>query len=272
MNKFINIENSNINLSLNEYDFLRQEIIKKISNYFFDKSYIQACWLGGSDANNESDIYSDIDLFLCVDDLEIYNVFNEVLKVLLSIWKIDFESDIKDEWNQKIKFYHIAWTPESLIIDIWLIKKSERIIFEENHPFFKPKIIFDKENIIKFQQINKEELLIKIKDFINEQKDLIWQSVRLKTYINRWNYIEATNYYIKFVYLPLIWLLRVKYTPYLYNWGRIHISRHFPSDVIDKLENLMKIQSLDDLDSNLDICKNWFWEILKEIDTDNFKI
>lgn len=251
-----------------EYENLRQSIIIKLSNFFYNKSYVIACWLGWSDANNESDEYSDIDLFFCVDDYKIDEIFIEIKDILLKIWELDFDSDIKIEWKQLIKFFHINWTPESLIIDIWIIKKSDWMIFENWHLYFKPKVLFDKDNIIKFKNINEKELIIEIEKFIKTQKDLVWQSSRIKTYINRWNYIEATNYYIKFMFLPLIGLLRVKYTPYLYNWWRIHISSHFPIDILEKLENLMKFNSISDIENNLNISRKLFleieWEVKKE--------
>lgn len=248
-----------------EYEKLRQTIIEKLKESFYKKSYVSACWLGWSDANNESDEYSDIDLFFCVEDFKVNNIFLEIKNVLLEIWNLDFESDIKNEWEQQIKFFHIKWTPESLIIDIWIIKKSKWIIFENGHPLFKPKMIFDKDNIIKFKDIDENKLINEIEEFIKIQKDLVWQSSRIKNYINRWNYIEATNYYIRFMYLPLVSILRVKYTPYLYNWWRIHVSRHFPDYVIKKLENLMKFSSINDIKNNLDIAKEWFIELELEI-------
>jgi len=251
-----------------EYEKLRQSIIKKLSDYFYKKSYISTCWLWGSDANNENDEYSDIDLFFCVDDYKFDEIFIEIKNTLLKIWELDFESDIQIEWKQLIKFFHINWTPESLIIDIWIIKKSDWIIFENWHPYFKPKVLFDKNNIIKFKDINEKELIIKIEKFIKIQKDLVLQSSRIKTYINRRNYIEATNYYIRFMYLPLISILRLKYTPYLYNWWRIHISRHFPIDTLEILEKLMKFNSISDIENNLNISRKLFleieWEIKKE--------
>ncbi len=47
---------------------LRELIITRLQEYFEPKSYILAYWLGGSDANDESDEYSDIDCFFCVKD------------------------------------------------------------------------------------------------------------------------------------------------------------------------------------------------------------
>lgn len=246
----------------------REKIIEEISNYFSNKDYIFACWLGWSYANDEVDKYSDIDIFLWVENWKSEFVFDEIEKILFNIWELDFISDIKIEWNQKIRFYHIKNTIDSLIIDLWIIEESDWIIFEESHPYFKPKIIFDKNDFIKFKKINEKELLENIEIFLKEQIDLFWQRSRIKSYIYRKNYIEATNYYIKFMYMPLISLLRIKYTPKLYNWWRIHISRHFSIDIVKELEQLMKFNSIEDIAKNLKISEKWFLEILNELDNE----
>ena len=61
---------------------LREKIITHLRNHFEPKSYILAYWLGGSDANNESDEYSDLDLFFCVQDGQEEFVLNEAQKSL----------------------------------------------------------------------------------------------------------------------------------------------------------------------------------------------
>ncbi len=64
----------------------------------------------------------------------------------------------------------------------------------------------------------------------------------------------------------MVGILRVKYTPYLYDWGRIHISRHFLRKVVLKLEKLIMFSNINDIDKNLEMIKNWFSEILMEIE------
>jgi hypothetical protein len=129
-------------------------------------------------------------------------------------------------------------------------------------------VLFDKDNIIQYKNVDNIELSQKILKHIKIQKDLVWQSERIQTYINRNNYIEATNYYIKFMYLPLVGILRVKYTPRLYNWWRIHISRHFSPEIVMKLEDLMKLNSIQDIEGNLEKSRRWFIELIAEIESE----
>ena len=111
--------------------------------------------------------------------------------------------------------------------------------FTYDHPAFKPKVVFDKVNVITFRELDTVDLKRKILIQLAEQKNLMMESGRAIKYIQRQEYIEATNYYIKYVFLPLVSVLRIKHTPLLHDWLRIHISRHFPKDIVVRLDNLM---------------------------------
>lgn len=87
------------------------------------------------------------------------------------------------------------------------------MMFEEWHPAFKPKILFDKENIIQFKPFKESELQKQTERLLIKQKDLVAWYGRRDVYIRRNNYIEATNYYIKFTFMSLVEVLRIKYTP-----------------------------------------------------------
>lgn len=245
---------------MNNFYLEREQIINHLKENLFKDNSVLACFLWWSDANNEVDEWSDIDFFICVQDSYLAHIFEKVKSILLSLSQIDFESKQQKEWNQTLKFFHLKNTHKSLIIDIGVILKNNITPFEKNHPFFKPKVLFDKENVIKFTAENADILSKNISDFKQEQIDFFSQRYRIITYIKRQNYIEATNYYIKILYLPLIWILRIKYTPKLYNWWRIHISRHFSKEVVNKLEDLMKFQNLEDLENNFVIASKWFEE------------
>ena len=244
----------------------REDIIWSLKDYFFGISFIWACWLGWSDANNESDDFSDIDMYFSVWDENIESFFPEVVDRLTKLWRLDYISEIITEGNQTGQLYHIAGTSDNLLIEIWCIPQSHGMMFEEWHPAFKPKILFDKENIIQFKPFQEAELQKQTERLLIKQKDLVAWYGRRDVYIRRNNYIEATNYYIKFTFMPLVEVLRIKYTPRLLGWWRIHISRHFPQDIVVQLEQLMQFQSVQDIEKNMKIAQEWFWNVVEEIE------
>ena len=73
------------------------------------------------------------------------------------------------------------------------------------------------------------------------------QISRIEKYIQRGEYIEAHSYYHKWLLTPLIEVLRIRYTPLHPDYYIVHISRHLPTDVVNRLEGLFKINSLEEL-------------------------
>lgn len=246
---------------------LREKIILLLQNYFEPKPHIHAYWLWGSDANNESDEYSDLDLFFCVEDGQESDFLSEAQELLTTIWPLDYIENTEFRDKKTGKIFHIKGTPESLLIEVYSLPQSKWMQFIEWHPAFKPKIIFDKGRVITFQPLDEVTLTKNIQAQLAEQKNLMNESGRAIKYIQRNEYIEATNYYIKYVFLPLVSILRIKHTPLLHDWLRIHISHHFPKDVIIKLEGLMHFWSLEDLQKNISKAREWFWEVVKDLET-----
>lgn len=245
---------------------LREKIIAHLQEYFEAKPYIVAYWLGGSDANNESDEYSDLDLFFCVKDWQEERVLYEAQKVLAILWPLDYVENIEYKNKKASQNFHIAWMPESLLVEVFVLSASEWMQFIRNHPAFKPKVLFDKENIITFRELDGVDLERKILAQLAEQKNLMMESGRAIKYVQRNEYIEATNYYMKYVFLPLVSVLRIKHTPLLHDWLRIHISRHFPKDVVEWLNKLMQFTSGEDILRNIPLAREWFWRVVQELE------
>jgi hypothetical protein len=70
----------------------------------------------------------------------------------------------------------------------------------------------------------------------------------LEKYLKRGNLMEAFGYYHKWLVQPLIEVLRMKYTPLHPDYYIVHISRHMPKDVLAQLEDLMKFDSISELE------------------------
>ncbi len=245
---------------------LRQKIILHLQDYSESDPHVFAYWIGGSDANNESDIYSDLDLCFCVQDGKEDIFLKNTQKRLEILWVLDYVENIDYHEKKMGQTFHISGTPESLLIEIIIVLKSQWMLFTRWHPAFKPKIIFDRAWVITFKEADEIELWKKIQWYLTEQRNLMMESDRASKYARRKEYIETTNYYIKYVFLPLVAVLRVKYTPELYDWLRIHISRHFPQSVVDRLNFLMQFTNCEDILEKIPQARDWFSEIVSELD------
>lgn len=229
----------------------RDRIIEEMKKRFITENYIYAYWLEGADGLGALDEFSDIDIWLDVEDGFEGKVFEMAEEVLTSFGVLDFNYE-KDHPHPKIfqKYYHIEGSTEYLLIDFCIQSHSRdktEVNFVEGDILEFPKVIFDKANIVSIQ---KDEIAIDkelLKSRVNEIIALYKQHSRVIKYIERKKYTEAYIYYIKYVADPLVELMRIKYTPKYHYLHLIHISDHLPIGDVQILEEFYKVSCLEDI-------------------------
>ena len=237
-------------------DHVRWIIIKRLQEYFEPRSDVYACWLEGADGLGKVDAYSDIDLWLDVEDGQEIPVLEGCLTVLEEFGPLDLV-ERHDHPHPKIFQYnaHISGTPEFLIVDICVqshSRGSEGCTFVEGDPAELPDILFDKADVVKMipePPLNQEE----IKSVFRQCQETLAQQSRVRKYILRRKYLEAKAYYEKYVYEPLVTMYRLLYTPRHHEYGPVHISDHLPDEVVGNLEVLHRFTGLEDIERNLNM-------------------
>ena len=59
--------------------------------------------------------------------------------------------------------------------------------------------------------------------------------------------------YEKQILRPLVTIIRIIYTPSIYDYELCHISRHLPKDIVEKIESLYKVSSFEDIERNINL-------------------
>lgn len=253
-------------------DIDRNMIINAIKDRLILIDEVYAYWLEGADSLNAVDEYSDIDIWLDVEDGYEDRIFKITEEELLKLGNLDFKFEVNHR-HPKIfqNYYHIEGTSEYLIIDFCIQSHSRdrnEVNFTEGDILEYPKVIFDKSNIIKIYPQNEEKVdLDLIKERIKEIKSRYMQHSRVLKYVKRNNYPEAFIYYLKYVADPLVELLRIKYTPKYYDLHCIHISNHIPKEDIKMIEYYYKISSLSDINIKTLEAKEICNDLIKEIES-----
>ena len=247
----------------------RETIINLIRDRFISMNEVHAYWLEGADSLNAIDEYSDIDIWLDVEDGNEEMVFKIAEEELSKLGNLDFKFSV-DHKHPKIyqNYYHIEGTSEYLIIDFCIQSHSrdrDEVKFVEGDILEFPKVIFDKSAVITILE-NEEQIDIDlIKNLINEIIAKYKQHSRVLKYVYRNNYPEAFIYYLKYVADPLVELLRIKYTPKYHYLHFIHISNHIPKEEIRRIEYYYQISTLNDIRTKTieakDICNRLIEEI-----------
>lgn len=237
----------------------RETIINSIRSRFAEDDRVYAFWLEGSDGTGKIDAYSDLDMVLDVEDGTEEKVLTELEAILSQLGQLDM--NVGPEYITKGLLYnvfHLANTPSTLLLDVTIQSHSREFVFVRENKEEWPKVIFDKQGVVKFQSVDPNELKIKNSSRIEQLEGVFQQRIRAVKYAQREQFLEAFAYYHKFVLNPLVEMLRLQHTPLIPYYYLIHISRHLPEQELDQLEQLYKVQSTKDILSHIDKAAVWF--------------
>lgn len=224
-------------------------------------------WLEGADANGTLDDYSDIDIYIDIKDENEVEAIEAVETALSEISEVDYRY-IMNHSHPKLRqrIYHLKNTSEYLMIDFcWQLHSRDRdeYIYILGNKIEAAKVLFDKDNIIRYKELDLEDYKEYNYNRIEECKYRYTQLCRVIKYVHRNQYPEAYAYYNRYVVNPLIDLLRLIHTPAHAHYYLIHISSHISKD--ERLEYYLKISSVEDISKKIPEAQKWFNELLDKL-------
>ncbi len=240
----------------------RQEILDYLGAQLASHPHVHALWLEGADARSTVDECSDIDVWLDVEDGQEEIVMKQIEEHLSELASLDFIYK-KPDFHPQIKqcFFHLENTSEFLIVDVCIQSHSRELEFSPNDPV---KIIFDKSNVIRFQEnIERVNVLEQAKAI--QAKVILYRVWVLKA-LRRGHWLEATSYYHECILESLARVLRLRYTPEKFEYGFKHFDQDMSDDVVKQLKMLVEIDSSERLESNLNQAVEWLNETVKALE------
>lgn len=253
----------------------RNVIVQTLVKALKPLDYVHAFWEGGAVALNRIDEWSDIDVYLVVDDEKIDEAFIIVENALKSL------SPIKQKYKTpqlpwpgvSQAFYRLENASEYLLIDLAVLKLSAPEKFLEPEIHGNVVFYFNKSHKISPRPLNKEAFVKKLRgrlEMLHARFCMFNNFVQKE--INRGNYLEAIEWYHVFTLTPLIEALRIKYNPIHHNFRTRYINYELPTEIIKKLENLHFIKDKQDLQEKYYNATKLFQEKISEIKLEETKL
>ncbi len=233
----------------------KNKIIETLKTQLQHLDYVHAMWLEGSLAEKDNDEYSDLDIWLSVDDDMLRSVFDDVEKALETITQIDFKFELKPSGELGHNVYHLAGMSEFLTLDINTQKFSRDVVLREEIDLYE--IIFDKTGIIRTmprESINfkKDEELAELIKFID------YTALSVKKNALRGKKMESREYYRSILVHVLEYLRKKSGISEKADFGFKHCYKDIPKDEVTKLETFYYA---DVDDSTLESLKSWLKSI-----------
>jgi hypothetical protein len=247
----------------------RETIIKTLVDAVEPLKFVQAFWEGGAAAFGRVDKWSDIDLYLVVDDKKAEDTFLVVESVLESLSPIERKYVPPSLHGPGVyqAFYRLKEVSEYLLIDLAILQRSCPDKFLEPQIHGKVVFHFNKSDQINIPTLNKDALLKRLGERLERLKarvDLFNNYVPKE--INRSNYLEAFDYYFRITLSTLTEILRMKYNPFHHDFVMRYVHYELPSNIIEKLMHLYFVKDENDLQNKYQEATDWLREIIAGID------
>ncbi len=237
----------------------RTSIIATLQFHLEPDPNILAMWLEGADATGNVDPYSDIDLCCSVAAGSMDTITTRAQAALQSLGELDLIDKSTHGNDSQHTVFHLQDSSPYLLVDfnVFVGRGSQ---FTAGDTVEKPLILFDRGKVIRFARPDEQTARLNQAERLQTLVNLTAQVSRIEKYIRRGEFLEAFGYYHKWLLTPLIEVLRMRYTPLHPDYTIVHISRHFPTEVRIRLENLFKISSLADLETKTREARSFFKE------------
>jgi len=257
---------------MTEGGLAREVVVQTLADAVKSLEYVHAFWEGGAAAFDRVDDWSDIDLYLVVDDEKVKDTFLAVERALASLSPVEQKHGVFEPSPGLFQaFYRLRDASEYLMVDVAVFKLSSPDKFLEPEIHGDPVFYFSKSNEIKPSALKKKAFVEKVqKALVSLQGEFEMFHRCVQKEINRENHLEAMDFY----HMLLAWLvevLRIKYSPLHYDFKMRYIHYEPPSEIIGKLERLYFVRDKEDLQQKYNEIVEWFPKILSEIDPNEIK-
>jgi hypothetical protein len=231
----------------------RSGVISLLTKKFGGVDFVLAAWLEGADAHDRADSYSDIDLWLDVEDGREEEALALVRDALSTIAPLDLALEVAHPHPLiRQAFFRPAGFPESLLIDVCVQGHSRNFTFRRGMQDGNVAVLFDRAGVIRFEDLDQEafrkELLFRLADL---EAKLELSPVRVRKELRRGRFLEAFGAYHDLVLEPLVEALRLLYSPTKFSFGLKHVGADVPADVVERLEDLHIVANGEDIERKM---------------------
>jgi predicted nucleotidyltransferase len=245
----------------------RETIIQKLTDVLEPLDHVHAFYEGGAVAFKRVDEWSDLDLYVVVDDDKVQETFIAFEKALEKLSPIAQKLDVPQlPWpGVSQAFYKLQKASEYLLIDLAVLKLNSPEKFLEPSIHGNVVFYFNKSQL-KSPRFDKTEFIKKLRQRLERLRlRFTLFNVFVQKEINRGNTLEAIDLYHNFTLASLVEALRMKHMPLHYDFKMRYVHYELPRKTILKLEDLYLVKDEKDLQEKYDRATKWFQKIISQL-------
>jgi hypothetical protein len=247
----------------------RQQVVEVLRAALQPLSWVNAAWLGGSDAFGRADELSDVDLQVDVDDGYVAATFGAVEAALAAASPIVARLVLPmPTWHGHAqRFYRLRDTAETTAVDVVVFQRSDPRRYRnrpERHGH--PLVLFDRAGVVRPAPPDPGELARTLaRTVAGIRERLPFTLPQVAKDVRRGDALAALDSYHRHVLAPLVTLYRVRHAPARPDFGARYTGDDLPAEVQATLVELSFVAGLDDLAAKLPRAERLLRELLDEL-------
>ena len=247
----------------------RQQVIELLRRALEPLAYVNAAWLGGSDAFGRADELSDVDLQVDVDDGHVAATFGAVEAALAAASPIVARLVMPmPTWHGHAqRFYRLRDTAEFTAVDVVVFERSDpRRYYNHAERHGSPLVLFDRAGILRPATLDPAELAaVLAREVAGIREQLPFTLPLVAKEVRRGDALAALGAYLRHVLRPLVTLYRVRHTPARHDIGTRYTRDDLPAEVQETLRQLSFVADLDDLAAKLPRAERLLRDLLDQL-------
>jgi hypothetical protein len=235
-------------------------------------AWVNAAWLGGSDAFGRADELSDVDLQVDVDDGHVAATFAAVEAALAAASPIVARLVMPmPTWHGHAqRFYRLRDTSEFTAVDVAVFERSDpRRYYNQTERHGSPLVLFDRSGVLRPAALDPAELRATLALAVAGIRErMAFTLPQVAKDIRRGDALAALDSWHRYVLAPLVTLYRVRHAPARHDFGARYTRHDLPPEVQGTLGELSFVADLDDLAAKLPRAERLLGELLDELGPD----
>lgn len=247
---------------------MREAILQALAGELEVSDQVLALWEAGSRAMGRADDQSDLDLMAIVADGQVAAIHERVGAALRRLAPIEIEWVVpQPAWHGHWQtFYRLEGTNPLLLIDICLMERKSKNWFLEPEIHGSPAVLFDKEGLVPQPPSDAAvfaERLAKRLPLLDVPLELFHRFVEKE--LQRGRVVDALSYYQGIVVPRLVEALRMRYSPWRFNFGLRYLNDDLPADLYAQVRDLVYVAGPEELADKKERAVNLLRATLQEL-------
>ena len=249
--------------------FDRDELIRILTDAARSEPEILALWEGGSAAFGRVDHLSDADLHVIVTAGQVERAITAMRTTLSDRWTIAREYQRRTDEGDSEFFWQLEGVPPLNFVDMVFTESPEDgvSIDRGRHPF--PLVHLDKCGCIAVTSEPADERRARLQKRVSQIAEFHWglKIDLIRKHIRRGSTLHAFDAYQTHLIRPLVELLRIKHCPERSSDHLAYVQWDLPTEITARLEPLVMVSTLSDLEKSLPIVDEWTKDLIRELST-----